>query len=630
MSTIRTGIALNDQMTNVLKSVYSSINMTVRAMEGLSNQMRDGFDPKAIKAARAAVQQTEAAIKNLPPPIDDAERRQDRFNRKLKDGEGAASGLLGQLAKIAAVLAPFFAVGKVIGGGFDRLIGIDTAQAKLTALGHTAESVASIMDNALEAVSGTAFRMEDAVNTAAGAVAAGVKSGKQLERYLSLTADAAAIAGTNMGEMGAIFNKITTSGKIQSEELNQLSDRGIPIFQMLADEMGVAAQEVRKLATQGKISSAIFLNAVERGFGGAAKTMGTASFQATLDNIGAAISRIGASFLKGTEEGSGFFGQLKPLMVDVLNMLKSFESQAAVIGDAVGRVFKFLIDNMETVKMVLVGLGVTAATVATIWLVKWMIAAWPVFAIIAGVTLLMVVLSKLGVTADQVVGFITGLFTAFYVSVHNQIAMIWNFIAAFVEFFANVFNEPVYSIKKLFHNLATSIIDAIYKIAEAIDWVFGSSLASGLNSLQENLDNWLGEMPEGYKVIERMELLGHDAILDGYETGANFAKGITNALDGFDPGDVSRMLSEGVDISNIDKVGEVGKIRDTVDISSEDLKMMRELAEMRNIQNFVTLTPQISVQTGDIRETVDTQAVIASITDQLATELESSARGVYA
>lgn len=627
MSTIRTGIALNDQMTNVLKSVYSSINMTVRAMEGLSNQMRDGFDPKAIKAARAAVQQTEAAIKNLPPPIDDAERRQDRFNRRLQEGKGAASGLLGQLAKIAAVLAPFFAVGKVIGGGFDRLVGIDTATAKLQALGHSGETVAAIMDNAIESVTGTAFRMEDAAGTAASAVAAGIKPGKQLERYLSLTADAAAIAGTNMGEMGAIFNKIATSGVVQADELNQLLSRQIPIYQMLAAEMGVASSEVKKLASQGKVSSAIFLNAVERGFGGAAKTMGTASFQATLDNIGAALSRIGASFLKGTEEGSGFFGQLKPLMVDVLNMLKSFESQAAVIGDAVGRVFKFLIDNMETVKMVLVGLGVTAATVATIWLVKWMIAAWPVFAIIAGVTLLMVVLSKLGVTADQVIGFITGLFTAFYVSVHNQIAMIWNFIAAFVEFFANVFNEPVYSIKKLFHNLATSIIDAIYKIAEAIDWVFGSNLASGLSSLQERLDNWLGEMPEGYKVIERMELLGLEEVLEGYEMGEKFAKDINDALSGFNGDDINNLLEKSLDI---DRVGEVEKIRDTVDISSEDLKMMRELAEMRNIQNFVTLTPQISVQTGDIRETVDTQAVIASITDQLATELESSARGVYA
>src|SRR5690606_1839380 len=104
-------------------------------------------------------------------------------------------------------------------------------------------AVTEIMDNALASVTGTAFRMEDAVNTAAAAVAAGVKPGRQLERYLSLTADAAAIAGTNLNEMGAIFNKITTSGMIQAEELNQISDRGIPIYQMLAEQMGVAAQE---------------------------------------------------------------------------------------------------------------------------------------------------------------------------------------------------------------------------------------------------------------------------------------------------------------------------------------------------------------------------------------------------
>src|SRR5690606_33138120 len=42
---------------------------------------------------------------------------------------------------------------------------------------------------------------------------------------------------------------------------------------------------------------------------------------------------------------------------------------------------------------------------------------------------------------------------------------------------------------------------------------------------------------------------------------------------------------------SIDKVNEGGSINDTVDISSEDLQTLRELAEMKNIQNFVSVTP---------------------------------------
>src|SRR5699024_7756045 len=120
---------------------------------------------------------------------------------------------------------------------------------------------------------------------AASAVAAGVEPGKELERYLKLSGDAAAVAGVDIDEMGAIFNKVQTSNKIQMGEMNQLLDRGIPIVQMLAEELGVSAEEVTELASKGEISSEDFLNAVENGFGGAAKIMGENSITAALANM---------------------------------------------------------------------------------------------------------------------------------------------------------------------------------------------------------------------------------------------------------------------------------------------------------------------------------------------------------
>lgn len=82
-------------------------------------------------------------------------------------------------------------------------------------------------------------------------------------------------------------------------------------------------------------------------------------------------------------------------------------------------------------------------------------------------------------------------------------------------------------------------------------------------------------------------------------------------------------------IDNINKIGEVGKIRDTVDISSEDIKLMRELAEMQSIQNFVTLTPTVSVQTGDIHNEQNVDTIINRIKTALETDIASSAQGVY-
>jgi hypothetical protein len=83
-------------------------------------------------------------------------------------------------------------------------------------------------------------------------------------------------------------------------------------------------------------------------------------------------------------------------------------------------------------------------------------------------------------------------------------------------------------------------------------------------------------------------------------------------------------------ISSIDRVGSVGKIEDTVDISSEELKLLRDLAELSSIQNFVTLTPTVQVTTGDIRHEADVDLIVGKIEQKLMQEIANSAQGVYA
>ena len=168
--------------------------------------------------------------------------------------EGGAKGAFGALAGIAKT--SMIAAGTAAGGlfaaslakGWGRLTSIEDAQAKLKGLGHSAEDVTAIMDNALASVKGTAFGLGDAATIAASVVAAGIKPGEELERTLKNIADAATISGTSMGEMGAIFNKVAAGGVIQGEELAQLGDRGIPILSLLADQLGVTSSEVKKLA----------------------------------------------------------------------------------------------------------------------------------------------------------------------------------------------------------------------------------------------------------------------------------------------------------------------------------------------------------------------------------------------
>jgi tape measure domain-containing protein len=219
-------------------------------------------------------------------------------------GKMAAAGAVGAKALGGALTLGVAAVGTAVAGtlgaalskGFERLVSIDDAKFKLKALGNSAADVQDIMDSALESVQETSFGLGEAAGIAANAVAAGVKPGQDLTAYLKLTADAAAVANTSLGDMGRILNQARTSGNVFAEDLMQLSDRGLPIYQWLGEEAGVAAGQIKKLASEGKVSSEMLEAAIQKNIGGAAKTMGE-SFSGSVKNAQAALGRLGAALL---------------------------------------------------------------------------------------------------------------------------------------------------------------------------------------------------------------------------------------------------------------------------------------------------------------------------------------------
>jgi tape measure domain-containing protein len=218
--------------------------------------------------------------------------------------------------------------GVALKGGISRALNIEDAKSSLQGLGHSAAEVQGIMDSALSSVKGTAFGLDEAAKVAASSVAAGIKPGTDLTRILKLVADSATIAGTDMGSMGDIFNKVAATGKLQGGVINQLGSAGIPVLQMVAKEMGVTTEEASKMAGKNKISFETFANAMEKGLGGAALTAGD-TFRGSLDNVGAAMSRFGAvvatpflTTIKGVFDFlipviDGFTTKIKPMMEDL-------------------------------------------------------------------------------------------------------------------------------------------------------------------------------------------------------------------------------------------------------------------------------------------------------------------------
>lgn len=243
-----------------------------------------------------------------------------------KTGRTLGSTITGAFKKalgIGAVITG--AIGAAaIGGGISRQLNIEDAQKKLEGLGHSTKNVTAIMDDALKSVKGTSYGLDEAATIAAGAVAAGVKPGQELTKYLGTTADAATIAGVSLDEMGGVFNKVQTGQKAYTEDLNMLADRGIPIFQWLQEEYGVTAEELRKMVSDGKVDAETYFKVIDENIGGAALKSGETT-RGAFKNMLAAFSRIGVALT------SGFFPLIKDAFGGITLILDAIEPKLTEI-----------------------------------------------------------------------------------------------------------------------------------------------------------------------------------------------------------------------------------------------------------------------------------------------------------
>lgn len=276
---------------------------------------------------------------------------------------------------------------------------------------------------------------------------------------------------------------------------------------------------------------------------------------------------------------------------------------------------------------------------------------WIILAIIALIVIIYLVvgaINKFAGTSISATGAIFGAFALLGVGIYNivlglfngLIQLLWTIFVepwiGIIEWVLNVFNGGFDSFGDGAANLLGQVISwfmSLGKIAtKIIDAIFGTNWTDELSSLQDSVLAW-GKNDDAITLSREAPDPGDIGIIradygDAWNAGYNAGENLLN-ING-----LNTILEENPwdpnQFSNIDQVGEVGKINNTVDISSEDLKTMRELAEMKNIQNFVTLTPTVTVSTGDIRSGDEADSIVMKIQTMLETQIASSAEGVYA
>jgi tape measure domain-containing protein len=261
----------------------------------------------------------------------------DTFGAKITSTVGGAlrKGLLvggGALAGVA---------GFSLFGGLNRLLDTEDARVQLDRMGLSVKEIDDLLAGVDRTFQGTPFANPDGFNIASQLFASGRALG-EIPGILGNIADLAAHGNVPIDQMGSLFTRIASQGRVTGEELNRLSDANIPLS-VLADEMGITVGELRKMASEGKLTADVFFDAVEgvEMFDGAAKAAGDTT-RGAFSNVMTALKRLGADFLAPLFGVNGFAVQgLKT----VLEWLKSLSPAIKDLGQ---RFADWLIPAVQT------------------------------------------------------------------------------------------------------------------------------------------------------------------------------------------------------------------------------------------------------------------------------------------
>ncbi len=159
------------------------------------------------------------------------------------------------------------------------------------------EEAAAMMEQLNEFTAKTPFQIENVANAARQLIASGTEI-SQVNEQLQFLGDIAATSGVTIEEIAAIFAKVNAKGKVELENLNQLAERGIPIFKALADATGLPADKLGAGAVSvDQFNEVLKSFATEGGFAAGAmerlSQTAAGKFSTALDNLKIAGAEIG-------------------------------------------------------------------------------------------------------------------------------------------------------------------------------------------------------------------------------------------------------------------------------------------------------------------------------------------------
>lgn len=562
--------------------------------------------------------QMTAAIKEGNSALIDTIENQSRLGRETQKTNNQAGKLLSTIKRIAAAAGVTTLV--------RSFLDFSDTQAQINTRLNLMNDGFQTTNELSEMIYQSALRSKAAYSDTADAVGKmGLNAGNAFSSNQELIAFTEQvnkqfkIGGASAQEQSNAMVQLTqamAAGVLRGQDLNSILAAAPGIARTIEESMGWASGSIKQYAEDGKVTAQVVKNALldmadqtNQKFESIPMTLSDAMTQAQ-NIVQHEVKQMAQSwndFIQ-TDQGQEILGEA----ISLLSVMAQVGTDAL---SGIGSAALFVADNMDMILPILaaVGLGfllvkaqavqaaLGSAAAAGIHMASWAAANWPILLLVALFAGALIAAQQFGIGMQEVGGWVGQVFGMTYAVGYNVFATLWNVIASFAEFFANVFNDPVAAIAHLFSNVLDTILSMVETAAGAIDALTGSHLQGAVSGFRGKLSGWVDDT-FGENAIQIKRMANLDIGATAAEWG-NYGANLGSKLDNLDL-DIGKLagsfndldLSGGNNIDKVAKVGKVGKV-DDIKLSDEDLKIYRDLAERRymNKIELKTLAPEINV-----------------------------------
>ncbi|MBL5797081.1 tape measure protein [Heyndrickxia sporothermodurans] len=330
---------LGERTKNSMDSMTKSTGLFGRMWTGTKNTFIRGMSDMSSNTRKSTSGIT-GAFRGITPTV-------NRVTSNI--ASGVSRGITTPFREATGVVKGYAsALGVLSGGalaatGIGRLSAIENAQTSLTVMMGDAKKAKRFLDDVLAFAKTTPFAFPDLAETARNLIAFGMDS-KKVVPTLKAIGDAA--AGTGKGAEGlrqvaSAFGDMQTSGNISMDQINRLSDAGVPAIKILANQAGISTDAMKKSISDGAVSSAkaidVLVKGMQKGTDGiAGKTAAMAgimektkdNWTGSVDSLKSSISSTMAKIMEPAkpriQAGMRWFGDQFSKLPGVINATTKF------------------------------------------------------------------------------------------------------------------------------------------------------------------------------------------------------------------------------------------------------------------------------------------------------------------